>query len=80
MDGREILRTVGLLLNLAAVIGFAVFMSSLGAVGSGHSTAAAVVTIGAFVASLLCFAVDGRGDEEVLSKPPNSAGAVTRTV
>lgn len=80
MDGAgEILRTVGLLLNLTAIIGFAVFMSSLGGAGAGPSGTAAAITIGAFVSSLLCFAADGR-DEDVLSEPPSATGVFTRTV
>ncbi|BBZ79135.1 hypothetical protein MANY_44720 [Mycolicibacterium anyangense] len=81
MDGAgEILRTVGLLLNLTAIIGFAVFMSSLAHAGSGPSGAAAGITIGAFIASLLCFAADDPGDENVLSEPATPTGAISRSV
>jgi multisubunit Na+/H+ antiporter MnhB subunit len=63
----EVLRTAGLLLNFAAIVAFALFLSTLGANSPGPSGAAAAVTAVAFLASLLCFAADRRRSEEQLT-------------
>lgn len=77
--GGEVLPSLGLLLMLTAVVGFALFLSTLGA-GSGPSGLAAGITACTFLGSLVCFAIDGvRGED----RPAQSAraGAVnTRTV
>jgi Na+/H+-dicarboxylate symporter len=59
----EVLRTLGLVLNLAAIVAFALCLSTLGTTGPGASAAAAAVTVVAFLASLLCFAADRRHSE-----------------
>ena len=61
----EVLRTVGLLLNFAAIIAFALFLSTLGGPTSSRSYAAAAITVATFVTSLLCLAADPQraGDE-----------------
>jgi len=56
-------RTVGLLLNFAAVIAFALFLSTLGAPASSRSYAAAAIAVATFVASLLCLAADPQRDD-----------------
>jgi hypothetical protein len=71
MDGRdsgagEVLRTVGLLLNFAAIIAFALFLSTLGSAASGRSYVAAAITVATFIASLLCLAADPQRDEDRL--------------
>ena len=63
----EVLRTLGLVLNLAAIVAFALFLSTLGPTGPGASAAAAAVTVVAFLASLLCFAADRRRSEAELT-------------
>lgn len=63
----EVLRTLGLVLNLAAIVAFALFLSTLGTTGPGASAAAAGVTVVAFLASLLCFAADRRRSEAELT-------------
>jgi hypothetical protein len=65
----EFLRTVGLVLNLTAIVAFALFLSTLGTTGPGASGAAAAVSVVAFLASLLCFAVDRRRSEAQLTVP-----------
>ena len=62
----EVLRTVGLVLNLAAIVAFALFLSTLGTNGPGASGAAAAVSVVAFLASLLCFVIDRRRSEAEL--------------
>ncbi|SBS79711.1 exported hypothetical protein [uncultured Mycobacterium sp.] len=63
----EVLRTLGLVLNLAAIVAFALFLSMLGTTGPGASAAAATVTVVAFLSSLLCFAADRRLSEAELT-------------
>lgn len=60
----EVLRTLGLMLNLSAIVAFALFLSTLDPGGPGPSTLAGAVTIAAFLASLLCFVIDRRRTEE----------------
>ena len=60
----EVLRTVGLLLNVAAVIAFALFLSTLGAPASNRSYAAAAIAVATFVTSLLCLAADPQRAED----------------
>ena len=62
----ELLRTVALVLNLTAIVAFALFLSTLGSTGPVASGAAAAVTIVVFLASLMCFAVDRRRSEAEL--------------
>ena len=66
----EALRSVGLLLNLTAIVAFALWLSALGTAGPVPSGLAAVVAVGAFLASLLCFAADRRRYEESLAAVP----------
>ena len=73
MDSRnsgsgEFLRTVGLLLNFAAVIAFALFLSTLGAPASSRSYAAAAVAVATFVVSLLCLVADPQRVEDDLDQ------------
>ncbi|GAY17392.1 hypothetical protein [Mycobacterium sp. shizuoka-1] len=75
----ELLPTVGLLLIFASVVGFALFLSSVGT-SSGPSGYAAGVTVVAFLASLACFAADGRDSEERLGAPAREAMATGHTV
>ncbi|AKK25774.1 hypothetical protein [Mycobacterium sp. EPa45] len=71
----EVLRTLGLMLNLSAIVAFALFLSTLSPSGSGPSALAAGITIVAFLASLLCFAIDRHRTEEENSRPAH--GPVT---
>ncbi len=64
----EVLRTVGLLLNFAAVIAFALFLSTLGESASSRSYVAAAIAIATFVASLLCLAADPQRAEDELDQ------------
>jgi uncharacterized membrane protein len=64
----EVLRTVGLLLNFAAVIAFALFLGTLGTPGADRSYLAAAVAVATFVASLLCLAADPQRDEGELDQ------------
>ena len=75
----ELLRTVGLVLNLAAIVSFALFLSTLGTSGLGASGGAAAVTVVAFVASLLCFVIDRRHSEAELI-PVAAAATVTSEI
>ncbi|AQT78369.1 hypothetical protein B1R94_02640 [Mycolicibacterium litorale] len=77
--GGEILPTLGLLLMLTAVVGFALFLSTLGA-GSGPSGLAAGVTALTFLGSLACFAIDGVGGEDRPGQSARAATVTTRTV
>ncbi len=76
----EILRTLGLLLNLSAIVAFALFLSTLGPGGPGPSALAAGITAVAFLASLACFAIDRRRTEDAqsvrASSPVNVAAEV----
>jgi Na+/H+-dicarboxylate symporter len=63
----EVLRTLGLVLNLAAIVAFALFLSTLGTTGPGAAAAAAAVTVVTFLASMLCFAADRRRSEAELT-------------
>ena len=63
----EVLRTLGLVLNLAAIVAFALFLSTLGAFNPGASGVAATVTVVAFLSSLLCFVADRRRSEAKLT-------------
>lgn len=63
----EVLRTVGLLLNFAAVIAFALFLSTLGTAASGPSYTAGAVTVATFIASLLCLMADPQRSEQTPS-------------
>jgi hypothetical protein len=69
----EVLRTLGLMLNLSAIVAFALFLSTLSPTGPGPSALAAGITIVAFLASLLCFAIDRHRTEEGTSRPVPSA-------
>lgn len=58
-SGGDMLSTLGLMLNLAAIISLALWLSMVG--GTSHSGAAAVagaVTLACFAASFACFAAD----------------------
>ena len=70
----EVLRTLGLMLNLSAIVAFALFLSTLGPGGPGPSALAAAIAVVAFLASLACFAIDRRRTEE------ESFGQAARTV
>ena len=59
----EILRTLGLMLNLSAIVAFALFLSTLGTSSPGGSGATGAVAFVAFLASLLCFVADRRRSE-----------------
>jgi hypothetical protein len=61
------------MLNLTAIVAFALFLSTLGTTGPGPSGAAAVVTVAAFLASLLCFAADRRRSEDKLTRAATAA-------
>ena len=63
----EVLRALGLVLNLAAIVAFALFLSTLGSAGPGASGATGAVALVAFLASLLCFVVDRRRSEAELT-------------
>jgi len=65
----EVLRTVGLVLNLAAIVAFALFLSMLGTAGPASTSAAAAATAVAFLTSLLCFAADRRRSEAQVTAP-----------
>ncbi|WP_445168226.1 hypothetical protein ACTXG7_02195 [Mycolicibacterium sp. Dal123E01] len=71
----EVLRTLGLMLNLSAIVAFALFLSSLAPSEPGPSILAATITVVAFVASLACFAIDRRRteEEEQLQRIPSAA-------
>jgi hypothetical protein len=70
----EVLRTLGLMLNLSAIVAFALFLSSLAPDEPGPSILAAATTIVAFLASLACFAIDRRRtEEEQLQRIPSAA-------
>lgn len=71
----EVLRTLGLMLNLSAIVAFALFLSTLGPTGPGPSALAAAITVVAFLASLACFAIDRRRTEEEPFRP--AAGPAT---
>ncbi|OYN81254.1 hypothetical protein CG716_06940 [Mycolicibacterium sphagni] len=58
---------MGLVLNLTAIVAFALFLSTLGTTGPGASGTAAAITVVAFLASLLCFAADRRRSEAQLT-------------
>ncbi|MBB3600453.1 hypothetical protein FHT40_000086 [Mycolicibacterium sp. BK556] len=60
----EALRTLGLMLNLSAIVAFALFLSTLSPSWGGPSVLAAAITVIAFVASLLCFAIDRHRTED----------------
>ena len=60
----EVLRTLGLMLNLSAIVAFALFLSSFSPSNPGLSALAGGITLVAFVASLACFAIDRRRTEE----------------
>lgn len=75
----EFLPTAGLLLILTAVVGSALFLSSLGT-GSGPSMLAAGVAVVAFFASLVCFAADASDSEERLGGSARGAMVGSRTV
>jgi riboflavin transporter FmnP len=59
----EVLRTVGLLLNFAAVIAFALFLSTLGTPASSRSYTVGAIAVATFVVSLLCLAAEPQRDE-----------------
>ncbi|WP_179475569.1 hypothetical protein [Mycolicibacterium vinylchloridicum] len=52
------------MLNLSAIVAFALFLSTLTPSGPGPSALAGAITVIAFVASLLCFAIDRRRTED----------------
>jgi hypothetical protein len=60
----EVLRTLGLMLNLSAIVAFALFLSTLAPNEPGPSVLAASVAVVAFLASLLCFVIDRRRTED----------------
>ena len=64
----EVLRTVGLLLNFAAVIAFALFLSTLGGPASNRSYVAAAIAVATFIASLLFLAADPQRAEDDLDQ------------
>ena len=64
----EVLRTVGLLLNFAAVIAFALFLSTLGGPASNRSYAAAAIAVATLIASLLFLAADPQRAEDGLDQ------------
>ncbi|MCX2934526.1 hypothetical protein ORI20_30110 [Mycobacterium sp. CVI_P3] len=66
---------MGLVLNLTAVVAFALLLSTLGTTGPGASGIAATVTVVTFLASLLCFAVDRRRSEGELI-PATASGEI----
>ncbi|KDF00283.1 hypothetical protein Y900_015375 [Mycolicibacterium aromaticivorans JS19b1 = JCM 16368] len=76
----EILRTLGLMLNLSAIVAFALFLSTLGPGGPGPSALAAAITVVAFLASLACFAIDRRRTEEEAYGPAASPVTVAAEV
>lgn len=77
--GGEALPTLGLLLMLTAVVGFALFLSTLGA-GSGPSGLAAGGTAVTFLGSLVCFAIDGLRSEDRPGQSARAGAVNTRTV
>ncbi|MBU3706350.1 MAG: hypothetical protein FGM50_06645 [Mycobacterium sp.] len=61
--GIDMLGTVGLVLNFAAVIALALWLSAAGGGSPGGSAVlAGVLTVGLFAASIVCFAAQ-RGDQ-----------------
>lgn len=72
----EVVRTLGLMLNLSAIVAFALFLSTLAPSGPGPSALAATITVVSFLASLACFALDRRRTEaEQLRAAPTAAVA-----
>jgi hypothetical protein len=59
----EALSSVGLLLNIAAVMAFAGALAAFGVGNGGIAAAAAVLAVAGFIASLVCFALDSRRSE-----------------
>ena len=73
----ELLGTVGLLLNIAAVIASAICLNAVYSVGTGGAGLAGAVAAGAFLVSLICFATDRRRDEQKRTTPmPDTAAAL----
>lgn len=72
----ELLRTLGLMLNLSAIVGFALFLSTLTPNGSGPSALAATITVVSFLASIACFALDRRRTEDQQLRAASSAAVV----
>ena len=64
----EVLRTLGLLLNFAAVIAFALFLGTLGTAATSRSYAAGAITVATFVASLLFLVADPQHAEDDLDQ------------
>jgi hypothetical protein len=72
----ELLGTLGLLLNIAAVIASAMCLNALYTVGTSRAGLAGAVAAGAFVLSLMCFVTDRRRHEKPLTPIPDSAAGV----
>ncbi|WP_149438406.1 hypothetical protein [Mycolicibacterium sp. P1-5] len=68
------------MLNLSAIVAFALFLSTLSPSGSGPSALAAAITIVAFLASLLCFAIDRHRTEEHNPRPAHPPVTVAAEV
>lgn len=56
----EALSSVGLLLNIAAVMAFAGALAAFGVGNAGIAAAAALLAVAGFITSLVCFALDSR--------------------
>jgi hypothetical protein len=73
----ELLGTVGLLLNIAAVIASAICLNAVYSGGPSRAVLAGAVAAGAFLVSLICFAADRRRDEQKRTMPiPDTAAGV----
>lgn len=69
--GGDLLSTVGLILNLAAIISMALWLSMAGGASRGGATMiAATATIVLFAMSIVCFAADApRGSDAPTTGP-----------
>ncbi|MGX9791835.1 hypothetical protein [Mycobacterium sp. MMS18-G62] len=69
----ELLGTLGLLLNIAAVIATAMSLNAVYTAGSSRAGLAGAVAAGAFLLSLMCFVADRRRHERPTTPLPDSA-------
>jgi hypothetical protein len=73
----ELLGTVGLLLNIAAVITSAICLNAVYTAASSRAGVAGAVAAGTFLLSLICFVTDRRRHDEKRTTPiPDSAASV----
>jgi 4-amino-4-deoxy-L-arabinose transferase-like glycosyltransferase len=73
----ELLGTVGLLLNIAAVIASAICLNSVYTAATSQAGLSGAIAAGAFLLSLICFVTDRRRhDEKTTTSMPDSAAHV----